>query len=580
MSTVFPGSSKKWGLKAKAVALAIALGTLPVLGIGATAYHFANRSITEQVLESRKAKAVALADKVNSFMFDRYGDIQTLASLPVIADPRVNKLIPLQQKQEALDRFLQNSKIYNSIAVADLAGNTVLQSEGEPVTGLGERDYFREVLKTDRPVITNPRKSALTGDWSIFVAAPVKDVITGKTIGVIRSRLPVEYLAEKIKNLETGGEQYDVIDAEGKLFIAHNPADVGKEIQLEYPVFTQLRAGEQAVARVAFSQSDKAEKVLAIAPTQDIEGLPNFNWKVLLDLDTATAFKTQRELLVILLIGTVITAVIVSAIAAYLANRAAKSLNEIVNAVASSSAEIAATVEQQEATANQQAASVNQTTTTMDELGASSVQSTEQAEAALAAARQVLALVDSSVAIARHSGESSLRDKVGQIAQHTLHLSEQVGQIYRITNLVRDLAKQTNMLALNAAVEAVRAGEQGKGFGVVASEIRKLADQSKKSAEKINNVVADIQNATHSTVMVTDEGTIAVENIVAGINNILVNSQQISLNAKQQAVAVQQVVETMNTLNLSARQTAQGLGQTKIGTQKLNSAALDLKAMV
>ncbi len=85
-------------------------------------------------------------------------------------------------------------------------------------------------------------------------------------------------------------------------------------------------------------------------------------------------------------------------------------------------------------------------------------------------------------------------------------LSEQIGQIYNITNLVGDIANQTNMLALNAAVEAARAGEQGKGFAVIATEIRKLADQSRKSAERINNLVTDIQNATNTTVIVTDEG--------------------------------------------------------------------------
>ena len=112
------------------------------------------------------------------------------------------------------------------------------------------------------------------------------------------------------------------------------------------------------------------------------------------------------------------------------------------------------------------------------------------------------------------------------------------------------------MLALNAAVEAVRAGEHGKGFGVVASEIRKLADQSKKSAQRINALVQDIHRATNSTVKVTEEGRNIVESVVAAVNNIATNSQQISLNAKQQAIAIQQVVAAMNDLNQGARQIA------------------------
>jgi len=220
----------------------------------------------------------------------------------------------------------------------------------------------------------------------------------------------------------------------------------------------------------------------------------------------------------------------------------------------------ARTIELQKALA-QQAASVQQTTTTMDELAASSKASAEQAEASAAGTRQVLSLVDGNNHINSSQADeaSSLREKVGQIAEQIKQLSEQTQQIGSISTLVSELANQTNMLALNAAVEAVRAGEHGKGFGVVASEIRKLADQSKKSAARINALVRDINNATNSTVMVTEEGIKTVESVVDAVNNIAVNSQQISLNAKQQSVAIEQVVEAMNELNTGASQTTRGM---------------------
>ncbi|AFZ13550.1 methyl-accepting chemotaxis sensory transducer with Cache sensor [Crinalium epipsammum PCC 9333] len=206
----------------------------------------------------------------------------------------------------------------------------------------------------------------------------------------------------------------------------------------------------------------------------------------------------------------------------------------------------------------QQASSVNQTTSTMDELSASSQASASQSEAAAAGTREVLSLVDGNQQIDSPQvyQDSSLREKVGQIGEEIKHLSEQTQQIGMISTLVSELANQTNMLALNAAVEAVRAGEHGKGFGVVASEIRKLADQSKKSAQRINALVQDIQKATNSTVKVTEEGKNIVESVVAAVNNIATNSQQISLNAKQQAIAIQQVVAAMNDLNQGARQIA------------------------
>ncbi|AFY81916.1 methyl-accepting chemotaxis protein [Oscillatoria acuminata PCC 6304] len=271
-------------------------------------------------------------------------------------------------------------------------------------------------------------------------------------------------------------------------------------------------------------------------------------------------------------------------------------VEEVAQEITQSSTDIATTMSQQERIANDQAASVNQTTTTMDELGASSRQSAQQAETAAADARNALGLTEGgSKAVERTLADmSALKAKVGEIAEQILRLSEQTSQIRNISGLVSDLATQTNMLALNAAVEAVRAGEHGKGFAVVASEIRKLADQSQKSTEKINGLVSDIQSAINSTVIVTDEGSKTVqaslkiaketaeafEGVTEAINNITLSTQQISLSAKQQAIAIQQVVEAMNSLNKVANQTAQGISQVKTGTDRLNSVAQNLKQIV
>lgn len=105
----------------------------------------------------------------------------------------------------------------------------------------------------------------------------------------------------------------------------------------------------------------------------------------------------------------------------------------------------------------------------------------------------------------------TLRQKIQIIAELILELSEHTQQIGSIIGIVEDIAEQTNMLALNAAVEAARAGEHGKGFAVVAGEIRKLADESKQATTKITSLIRDIQQATNSTVMATEEGSKEIE---------------------------------------------------------------------
>ncbi|MEG4006710.1 methyl-accepting chemotaxis protein [Microcoleus sp. Pol11C1] len=309
--------------------------------------------------------------------------------------------------------------------------------------------------------------------------------------------------------------------------------------------------------------------------------------------------KTKQSLVFLisaLVFGSVFLLVLGTIIAWLISSGIAQTIDRAISSIATSSTEIAATVEEQERMASQQAASVNQTTTTMDELGASSRATSQQIETAVVQAMQALNLAGGGTKAVEQTLEAmaALKTKVQDIQGQIIELSEQTDHIGNISTVVSDLANQTNMLALNAAVEAVRAGEHGKGFGVVASEIRKLADRSKKSGAQINLLVADIQKAINSTVMVTDEGTKTVESgvniasetaaafagVANAINNVVLNSQQISLNAKQQSIAIEQVVQAMNSLNQAAAQTACGISQTKVGTQKLNEAALDLKAVL
>jgi len=297
-----------------------------------------------------------------------------------------------------------------------------------------------------------------------------------------------------------------------------------------------------------------------------------------------------------LVVGSVLLVLFGAGIAWLISSGIVATIDRAISSIASSSTEIAATVEEQERMASQQAASVNQTTTTMDELGASSRATSQEIETAAFQAMQALSLAGLGTKAVEETlkAMATLKTKVEDLQGQIMQLSEQTDRIGNISTLVSDLANQTNMLALNAAVEAVRAGEHGKGFGIVASEIRKLADRSKKSGTQINLLVADIQKAINSTVMVTDEGTKTVESgvniasetaaafagVANAINNVVLSSQQVSLNAKQQAVAIEQVVEAMNSLNQAAAQTASGITQTKVGTQKLNEAALDLKAII
>jgi len=295
-------------------------------------------------------------------------------------------------------------------------------------------------------------------------------------------------------------------------------------------------------------------------------------------------------------IGATCAMVLMVAFGLWTASRISRSVSDAINALSSTSTEIAATVNQHERTASQQAAMVNETTATVDELGASARQMAEQAASAAAVAQKASNQTEEGAQAVKEVIEAmnGLKDKIAVVAEQILRLGDQTNQIGGIASLVGDIAGQTRMLALNAAVEAARAGEQGKGFAVVASEVRKLADQSKKSAEQANSLIAEIQKATNSTIMKTEEGTKAVEGITrlawnvgelfnglsTAAGNVYENAQQVLLNTTQQTAAISQVIAAMGAINTGAKETAAGVSQTKIGIENLNETTKSLKEMV
>ncbi|MFY9327564.1 MAG: methyl-accepting chemotaxis protein [Georgfuchsia sp.] len=372
-------------------------------------------------------------------------------------------------------------------------------------------------------------------------------------------------LSEFSKRMEdTEREYFDLVDA-GKVSRAMEIFRNGKSIGLVGDIDTLANAMEQREAEIVAGRHEAQDNAMS-------------------------------QLIVIAVGATALAIVLALVLGWWIATRISQTIVEAVAGLSTSSTEIAATVDEHQRVVTQQAAAVNETTSTVEELGASSRQSATQAESMAEATKKSLEVTQDGIRLANQVSVSmvNMKQKVGSVAEQILRLSEQAGQIGGIARVVGELAGETNMLALNAAVEAARAGEHGKGFAVVAAEIRKLADQSKKSAERTNALVAEIQKATNSAVMVTEEGSRTAEE-VAGIidrtiaafgsisttaDSVAVSAQQVLLNSRQQASALGQVTEAMQSLSAGSAQMAAGTEQTKTGVQKLNRVAQDLQAMV
>lgn len=271
-------------------------------------------------------------------------------------------------------------------------------------------------------------------------------------------------------------------------------------------------------------------------------------------------------------------------------------LQEAIDSIERATSEIATVASEQERIVAQQASAIQETATSTAELSSTARQAVQQANETQANAQQALSLTNDgshSVGVIRSEIET-LQDSVQSIAANVTLLQQRANEIGSISTLVSDLATQTNMLALNAAVEAVRAGQFGKGFGVVATEIRTLADRSRGSAARIHELVAEIEHSIEGTAKATvsstqlatsnaqqaAETTAVLSGVVAAIDLVNLGNQQNLLTTQQQERAIDQVALAMQDFSHTAHETSMGISQLRQGADSLKSAIEHLRSLL
>jgi methyl-accepting chemotaxis protein len=152
------------------------------------------------------------------------------------------------------------------------------------------------------------------------------------------------------------------------------------------------------------------------------------------------------------------------------------------------------------------------------------------------------------------------------MASRIRSLGERARQIATITTAVKDLADQSNMLALNAAIEAVRSGEHGKGFSVVAREIRTLADQSIQATNRVREILQDVADAIRDTVSITEAGAEKVQTSLVLVQNSGESLKALGTIVRDNTAAVRQI--------------AAAVGQQNAGISEIFEAVKDLSRMM
>ncbi|ARV43955.1 methyl-accepting chemotaxis protein [Bacillus inaquosorum] len=278
-------------------------------------------------------------------------------------------------------------------------------------------------------------------------------------------------------------------------------------------------------------------------------------------------------------------------------NSFTQSLTQIVKQISSSSEQVAASSEELSASAEESKSTSEQISGAMQMAADSNVKQSSMTEKS---AESITELLDSISSVASNTGNiadlsSSMRDKA-EIGSKSVNkmldqmkfidtsvdsagnglqaLVESTAEISDISSLITNISEQTNLLALNAAIEAARAGEQGKGFAVVAEEVRKLADETNKSANHIQSVVTTIQNESIETV---NNIKVVQENVSSGIvlsqettgnfNEILNLVEQVTSQIQEVAAATQQLTSGVEVIQHTVHTLAAGTKETSANTE-------------
>ena len=512
----------------------------------------------------------------------------------------------------------------------------------------GLAKLWEKVVKSGKPVITDYfRYEPYNNEPSIFSAAPILDD-SGNIIAVVALKINTKSLTV-IMNERTGlgetGESYLV----GPDFLMRSESRFKKSKAdsniLSKKIDTKaVREAQKGVAGAEIIKDYRGVEVLSSYSPLDMHLGPevDIHWSIISEIDTSEAFapiaKWEHSLiwLSIILSGVAGTtgflsarsvAVPIKQLSESFALMASgdltlqpanirrtdeiavlvesfnnmlsilkKQTKEIIDGtdkLVSSISDIAASTTQFAANSAEASTSIAEVSTTIEEVRQTSKVSNDKAEDIADAADKVTKVAENGEKATNEVilNMKSIRDEVEAVADSIIKLSAHTQNISEIIGAVNDIADQSNLLSVNASIEAAKAGEYGKGFSVVAQEVKALADQSKEATKQISGILNDIQKATSSAVMATERGGKVVEEgvrlskesgdsitILAGVTSkSSSSSKQIAASIRQQTIGLDQLVVAMTSIKEATVQNVKGAKQLEDASHIIQDLSVQLK---
>ena len=531
------------------------------------------------------------------------------------------------------------SSTFMAVYFGDNQGDFTIRPDSKMPDGFDPRSrpWYKDAQNSNRSSLTEPYIDAVTGQMIISIGTSVKKA--GQTLGVVGADLTLQTITDSINALNFDGMGYAfLISADGQILVHPDKTLVTKNLKDIYSQGTPPISAD-----ISEIQVDGKTRIVTFTP---VKGLGNVNWYIGLSIDKEQAFAMLSTLRTNAVVATVIAVVSIIALLGLLIRllmqplhvmtRAMQNIaegegdltrrlvvesqdefgtlgsafNRFVERIHVSISEVASATEQVNEVAlrvvsasnssmlnsDEQASRTNSVAAAINELGAAAQEIARNAALASHQASDARSLAEEGQQVVERSINSmqQLSQMLGTSSGHIESLNDKTVNIGQILEVITSISQQTNLLALNAAIEAARAGEAGRGFAVVADEVRNLAHRTQESAQQVQTMIEELQVGARESVSTMSDSqrhsqdSVEIANLAGErLNSVTLRigeidgmNQSVATATEEQTAVVESINVDITEINTLNQEGVENLQSTLRACSDLEQQAARLKQLV